>query len=468
VGSQRLAGALVLGAIVASAGGVARAQAPAPAAAEPLPGAASAADLAALRAQLALQQKQLEDQRQALEELRATADAATDALSGDVVEEPTFRLFGFIDMGLQRLWSKRDDPITPTQKTTFVLGNINLYFDFRPVESWSSLVEVRLTSYPRGSESPGIPALGVPYERTSTTVFDPGNGPGSDTVSWGSIILERAYIQWRKLDWLGVRVGQFLTPYGIWNVDHGTPTLITMYRPKAQVNEIWPTTQLGVNAFGTLRSVLPAPWLLEWNAYVSNGRTPGPVDPTDAKMVGGRFAASTTRPHPMTFGVSFLLGEYSDQAHNFDIVTEEASRPERIAYVEQGGALDASVDLGRLRLRSELTFRRLEYDEGKREESWLPNVYQANRLEWDVYGLAAYRVPGTPFEPYGYVEAYHWPTLLGDGQVAFSAGLNTYITPSIQLKLQYSYEQWVTLDDLDPGSSFYWAHFTAAKLVMGL
>ena len=63
-------------------------------------------------------------------------------------------------------------------------------------------------------------------------MFDPGNGPGSDTVSWGSIILERAYIQWSKLDWLGVRVGQFLTPYGIWNVDHGTPTLITMFRPR--------------------------------------------------------------------------------------------------------------------------------------------------------------------------------------------------------------------------------------------
>ena len=47
-----------------------------------------------------------------------------------------------------------------------------------------------------------------------------------------AIILERAYIQWSKLDWLGVRVGQFLTPYGIWNVDHGTPTLITMFRPR--------------------------------------------------------------------------------------------------------------------------------------------------------------------------------------------------------------------------------------------
>ena len=127
------------------------------------------------------------------------------------------------------------------------------------------------------------------------------------------------------------------------------------------MNEIWPTAQLGVNALGTLRGVVPAPWLVEWNAYVSNGRTPGPVDPTEAKMVGGGIAASTTRPHPMTFGASFMLGEYSDQQHDFDVITEETSRPERIAYAEQG--------------------------EGKREESWLPGVYQANRLEWAIYGL---------------------------------------------------------------------------------
>jgi hypothetical protein len=34
-----------------------------------------------------------------------------------------------------------------------------------------------------------------------------------------SIVLGRAYIQWQKLDSLGVRVSQFLTTYGIWNAD---------------------------------------------------------------------------------------------------------------------------------------------------------------------------------------------------------------------------------------------------------
>jgi hypothetical protein len=447
------------------------AAAPLPARAQPAPTAAAdpgGDGLAALRAQLAAQQQQIEEQRQALDELRAEADTAAATLGGEVGEEPTFHLYGFIDMGLQKLWTNEDDPVLPTGKSTFALGNINLYFDFRPTEAWSALVEVRLTSYPRGNETYGVPGVGVPYERMNTAVSDPGNGPGYDLVSWGSIVLERAYIQWSKLDWLGVRLGQFLTPYGIWNVDHGTPTLIGMYRPKSVVNEIWPTRQLGAELFGSLRSALPAPWLLEWHAYVSNGRTPGAVDPTEAKMVGGRVTASTTRPRPMAFGASFMFGEYSDQEHNLDITTGETVRPERIAYGEAGAAADASVDLGAFRLRSELTLRRLDYEEGKREPSWTPGVFQADRLEWDVYGLVAYRVPQTRFEPYGYAEVYHWPTIIGDGLVTLSAGLNTYFTPAIQLKLQYSQERWLDFDELDWGGSQKWFHFIAAKLVMGL
>ena len=45
---------------------------------------------------------------------------------------------------------------------------------------------------------------------------------------------------------LGMRVGQFLTPYGIWNVDQGMPMLILLYRPFLRASEMFPEHRLGV------------------------------------------------------------------------------------------------------------------------------------------------------------------------------------------------------------------------------
>ncbi|HEY0481065.1 MAG TPA: hypothetical protein VGD37_26300 [Kofleriaceae bacterium] len=420
------------------------------------------AELAAQRAEIAAQRAALDRDRREIDDLRAASDIAAEPAVLDV-SLPTFRLYGFIDMGFQKLWTA-DDPVVPTLKTTFVLGNVNMYFDFHPVEDWSSLVEVRFTNYPNGTESAGIPLAGVDYHRIDTSAADPGNGEGYDLVKWGGIVLERAYIQWQH-DEVGFRVGQFLTPYGIWNVDHGTPTLISLLRPQFVSRELWPSQQLGAEVFGRLDHMLPERWGLEYHAYVSNGRTPGVVDLTEDKMLGGRLVASTTSPHPMAFGLSFMHGSYSDQQHNIDLMTDSIVRPEVIAYTESGVAADASIDLGALRLRSEITLRRIDYENGKRETSFAaPNSYVPDSLQTDVYALMAYRIPNTRFEPYLYFEAYHVPTPIGDLMAVASAGLNVYFTPSVQLKLQYSHTRWLYTDDLSVQSDVH--DFTAGKFVM--
>jgi hypothetical protein len=152
-----------------------------------------------VRAQLAAHQKQLDEQRQTVEALQAQADAAAEALGGDAIEEPTFRVYGFIDMGLQKLWSKTDDPTTPTQKTTFVLGNINLYFDFRPTSRgarWSRCGSpaIRAAARARASRrlafrtsgptrSCSIPGTGRATTR-STGARSSSSAPTSSGTSW--------------------------------------------------------------------------------------------------------------------------------------------------------------------------------------------------------------------------------------------------------------------------------------------
>jgi hypothetical protein len=432
-------------------------EAPPPA---PEPPAPDAPDKAALEARIA----KLEAQLAAIE---ATSEAAlTAATAAEAAREPMFRLYGFIDMGLQKLWAT-DDPVLPTRKTTFVLGNVNLYFDFHPANDWSSLTEVRLTNYPTGDWTYGIPAIGLPYTRIDTTVGDPGNGNGYDTLRWGAIVLERAYIQWQRNPKLGIRVGQFLTPYGIWNVDHGTPTLISLYRPFFQANEMFPEHQLGVEAFGRFDDLPLDNWQLDYHAYVSNGRTPGIVALTDDKMVGGRLVVSTMRPHALAFGVSGIRGRYVDQQVNVDVVTGETTRPTTVLYDEYALGFDASIDLGGLRLRGEVALRNKRYGTGQREPAWAPGVYTADGNEADAYLLAAYRIPRSRLEPYLYGEWYRWPTPLGEDVLTGSGGLNYYFTPAIQLKLQFSMSGRV--DGRDPRLKNFdtRAEFLAGKLVMG-
>jgi len=388
--------------------------------------------LEAMQARLDALEKTVAEQATASSE----AQVAADAVAATPTPEPTFEVHGFIDMGIQKAVTNAADGF-PSQALTFVLGNVNLYFTFHPADHWSALAEVRFTNDPNG------------------IALDPANGIGDDTMRWGATVLERAYIQYDHSRQLGVRVGEFLTPFGIWNVDHGSPTVIPIVRPESITQELFPSHQIGVDVYGELAGLLPDRWAVGYHAYVSNGRTPGAVDLSDDKMFGGRLSASTTRPYRMTFGVSAMYGTYADHA-----------APE-VAYEEFGLSADASLDAGAWRLRGELTIRDIDYAPGKHLQLAAGEFAPTNRT-LDAYLLAAYRIPETRFEPYAYTEAYRVPDDAGDLQVQASVGLTTFFTPSIQLKLQTLRARFFD------SAHFAFSHtqeaetYVGAKLVMGL
>jgi hypothetical protein len=60
----------------------------------------------------------------------------------ELTAEPVVRVYGFADVGLQRSWGPIAEIIPGgTNKTTFVLGNVNLYFDANPISDWRFLTE---------------------------------------------------------------------------------------------------------------------------------------------------------------------------------------------------------------------------------------------------------------------------------------------------------------------------------------
>jgi hypothetical protein len=470
--------AAVLLGLAAGAAGPALGQAPGQVA--PSPQGADAAPpesdpldaIEALQQELAAQREELDRQREELEaqraELEAVAgpqedeDAELDALlegvkgDNDAAEgvqafEPKFRVYGFADMGLQRFWgTELVESQAATNALSFVLGQVNFYFDAEPVENWRVLTEVRFSLLPDGAQNTVEAAqMGTPVQITDTNIYDMTSPSGGfREVKLGGLILERAHIDYSVRDWLNFRVGLILTPYGIWNVDHGTPTLISTTFPGFQIVQLFPERQLGAEIFGRFHHKA---WEYEYHLYVSNGRTMTQVDFTDDKAVGGRVVARTTRPFRMQFGASGFVGQYEEIDKRPTVGGDSLfETTEYLAYREQGIAADLSLDVGNMRIRSEFIARRVIHREGKRADPRVGNV-AADRVDYGAYLLWAYRLPWWGLEPFVFMDFLKWPSGLGEALLMPSAGLNVHLNPSTVVKFQYTYLTFVDFkQDLPP------------------
>lgn len=357
--------------------------------------------------------------------------------------EPSFKLYGFADMGLERFWgSSLASASLASRALTFVLGNVNVYFDAQPTPNFRFLTEVRFSLLPEQTRGLTAPSAGA-INYTSTTVLDSTSPTaGFSPVSWSGIVLERAHIDYTFRDWFNVRAGLFLTPYGIWHVDHGTPTLISTTFPGFEQAQVFPPQQLGVELYGNIARGAAE---YGYRLYVSNGRTPGQLDLTDNKAFGGRFVIRLTRPFRMQFGLSGYVGWYDED--KFEAKLDPSGNAYTVVtplvrYAEQGFGADVSLDIGDLRIRTEFALRRIIYDGLLRANPLYPGL-PPDHLEGGGYFMAAYRLPWWGLEPFVFMDVLSFPTPLGEGILFPSVGLNIHFNPSVVLKFQYTYMLWV-------------------------
>jgi hypothetical protein len=406
-----------------------------------------AADLATLNARLDAMKKELDAVKaQQSEATAGAAEASAEEFADDrsTGGEP-LKIYGFMDMGLNQVWVKKSAPLTKLfqlNNTTFVVGNINLYFDAQPIKHFRGLAEVRFTNAPFG-DVVNYGGLAGTFERKDTFSYDSG-GTALNAPMWtASVILERAWIEWNEHQAFKFRVGNFFTPFGIWNEDHGTPTLISLGLPQFIVQRWMPIRQTGIMAYG---SAFAGDWELGYSGTLSNGRQEISNYNFDNNFgVGGRvYARRDLGQMNTTFGLSYFTGKTKDTS--IDVVPSPTAingldlvETTTYAYTEHVAGADVSVDIDATRIRAEAVVRRQVFVPGQRSAnnalfargSFLPDSWQQS-----AYLLVANQLPWFGIEPYVWGEALEIPTIIGDLLMTASVGVNVHFNPSIQWKTQ--------------------------------
>jgi len=440
------------------------------------PASAPTAEVEQLRREveaLRQEQEQLRAGQSALRrQVEATREAASETV-GEARPESTFSVYGFFDTSFM-YWHLPSDAALKAvidSDPAFVFGNLNLYFDFKPLPTWRMLTEVRFLLNPAGDiVSYGVPVVGQSFERLNTSTSN-HNGVG-EQFQWGGIKLERSQLEWTQLEWLNVAVGLFLTPYGIWNIDHGSPARISVNAPAMYGWQMFPERQLGLQLLGG-RSY--GDTRVEYALSLSNGRGPAATlfDIDKDKGVGGRLAVTSGRGFwRWKAGLSFYTGQFTDEAKNIVVSpVVDMTRDITVRYREYALEGDVQVMAGPVHLQWETMANWRNYDDQYRPGQYYflsyyapagilsllglggPTAKEADFTWWGSSVLVAYQLPlpKVVLRPYlnlDYIDTND--NIKNDNTYTLGAGLNWRLSGAVVLKVECRHSWWPNRDTSKP------------------
>lgn len=357
---------------------------------------------------------------------------------------PSLELSGFADFNYTHFLIPNDDPwrILYNNKGHFGVGNLNVYFDGKLSETVRSFAEIRFTYLPHGN----VNNLGPPATRASNESSDYTRNERD--IHLGGLRIERAWLQWSPHQLFRVKVGHWLTPYGIWNVDHGSPTIVPVTRPFVVDEQLLPESQAGILVEG--RYDVADHLAVEYGAGLSNGR--GPIDMyydyDRSKGLTGRLKVLSTHFGDLQVGVSGYHGSYTDADIDLAIEDTGLSSSDIVTteFKEASFAADVRFTKGGLVLQSEFILNDRVYEEGGRSSAG-GGLTPDNR-RWGVYGLTGYRFDWFGVMPYVIGEYSPVPNAsipeLPRKLVLLGGGLN--IRPIAQVVVKLGYDQAVFPD----------------------
>jgi hypothetical protein len=380
----------------------------------------------------------------------AQVNAEATSAEGASNETSRINVYGFADFNFMAPLTKGSN--VAVGHSTFAVGHFNLYLGSELGKGWRTLSEVRFLYLPDGNDphyviSAGGAPTGTTFSTTGarqeSVVYDPTQPSVQSPIHWGGIEIQRAWIEYTHSEYLTVRMGQFLTPYGIWNVDHGSPTVIGVHMPFAVAAGLFPSRQTGFELYGSLYY---RDTQFGYHLTLSNGR--GPVDTymdlDNNKALGGRAFLKNDRVlGAVTLGASAYRGKYTNSGRNYVIDNAgnaSIDQPILLQYEELSLGADLKWELGDLLVQGELLINEVAYKKGRPPTvtSRGPGQLQPDLRNWGTYGLAGYRLPWFGIMPYVALDHYSGTPF---GFTASWCGVNFRPAARVVLKAQYSH--WV-------------------------
>lgn len=414
-----------------------------------------------------------------LEKIEAELAEVKDQLAAAEAAQPERRLlsfWGFMDTSFGGVSYDHPNALYRVQTphhATFFSSGVNLYAKSEMTSTLSALVEVRLTYSPDGYANswPGTASVGnrtIAQFGESSRVSTAARGPYSQLLfAQSGLLIERAHVDWRPADWFGIRVGRFLTPFGIWNEDHGSPVLLGVDYPQLMNFGLVPIWQIGLQAFGVVH--LGDRTHLDYAATLTNTRGPYEFykDTTDFKAFGGRLKLVYDDGERFHFriGAYGYVNQYRDTDSHVFLRLTPSLTIDRGAGAAFGstevtnGAYDETVVTGDLEVRwrrfrvfGEVARQSVVYQVAKKIDDddkvlqgapLSADLYDASHYGWAFYVLGGYEIPiktsllNLTVTPYaGYDRIVPSTVLPVKSNTQIRAGFNIRPSPYITLKLE--------------------------------
>jgi hypothetical protein len=347
------------------------------------------------------------------------------------------------------------------------LGRVNTYLDWQPNANTRVLIETQfLGANPLSSATvdrrfhilgymptPGNPTV---YDTTIHLPLQPGES------RYTGFNLERAWGEIRFNQYLNLRVGKFITPAGIWNVDHGSPVILTVKQPyQTTTIPIFPVSQVGAMGLG---KVFFGDHDLEYMLYVSSGSSlENDLENTGDLGGGGHVDVRFDLPVKAKIGLSGYSGmiRSANTVATATVVrsvvdlmdptkpTAGVPNPDEYDYQrvatqemrENALGVDYRLDFRNFLLQGEVN--------GKKVHNELQNDAETGYLAW--YIIAGYQyqaLPDLKLTPYAMYEGLGWEdaantspglaVLAAEGWDTYIAGLNVQLYSNVFWKLEYN------------------------------